>query len=527
MTIRTSITHPLGIDSICCDAGLLGMTLCPGKKGSSNYGAPWDRALSLDIRAIVDWGATSLVSLMEDLEFSELGVADLGGVAEAAGLQWHHLPIKDVGIPDEKFERLWIYSGHVLRRKLRSGEKIVLHCRGGLGRTGTIAARLLIECGIAPEEAVKTVRKSREGAIETTEQERYVLARKPYDRDEAYVDRVLGCLLGGAVGDAFGYCVEFDRLSAIRERYGLDGIRQPEFKDGGKLVISDDTQLTLFTAEGLLRSVDQRSSIDRARILEDVRQATLDWYRTQNETYSGVGTSEALLKYEALWKRRAPGTTCLASCAQEATGTPEMPINDSKGCGGAMRVAPIGLCPWLCKEEVFELASRCAAQTHGHPSGYISAGFVAAVIRDLLDGTDLRESVTQVVDIAKQWRGADETIEAVEGALKLVTAGDRMDDRHGRISEIGQGWVGEEALGIGLYSAFVASDFIDAVRLASNHDGDSDSTAAIAAQIHGAWKGLGDIPHAWIRRLDVLEPLLETAGNINARVVRHQNKWDC
>ena len=67
MTIRTSITHPLGIDSICCDAGLLGMTLCPGKKGSSNYGAPWDRALSLDIRAIVDWGATSLVSLMEDL----------------------------------------------------------------------------------------------------------------------------------------------------------------------------------------------------------------------------------------------------------------------------------------------------------------------------------------------------------------------------------------------------------------------------------------------------------------------------
>ena len=86
---------------------------------------------------------------MEDFEFSEFGAADLEGVAEAAGLHWHHLPIKDVGIPDEKFERLWIYSGHVLRRKQRSGEKIVLHCRGGLGRTGTIAAHLLIECEIA------------------------------------------------------------------------------------------------------------------------------------------------------------------------------------------------------------------------------------------------------------------------------------------------------------------------------------------------------------------------------------------
>ena len=134
-----------------------------------------------------------------------------------------------------------------------------------------------------------------------------------------------------------------------------------------------------------------------------------------------------------------------------------------------------------------------------------------------MDGTDLCESANQVADIAKQWRGAEETIEAAEDALKLATAGDRIDDRHGRISEIGGGWVGEEALGIGLYSAFVASDFTDAVQLASNHDGDSDSTAAITAQIHGAWKGLGDIPHAWIRRLDVLKPLLETAGNIDAR----------
>ena len=153
MQVKTSLTHPLEIDAIPCGGGLLGMTLCPGKQVTSNPYSRWERDLSLDMSVIVDWGASTLVSFMEEHEFHCFGVADLGDVVEKAELEWHCLPIVDVSIPDERFERLWTYSGHVLRGKLALGKRIVLHCRGGWGRTGTIGARLLIECGVAPEEA--------------------------------------------------------------------------------------------------------------------------------------------------------------------------------------------------------------------------------------------------------------------------------------------------------------------------------------------------------------------------------------
>ena len=174
-----------------------------------------------------------------------------------------------------------------------------------------------------------------------------------------------------------------------------------------------------------------------------------------------------------------------------------------------MRVAPIGLCPTLDKEEVFDIAARAAAQTHGHPSGYISAGFLAALIRDTLDGISPGVSANKLFPIAHQWPGFEEKVKAIDNARKLPT--DHVNDRDGDIAEIGQGWVGDEALGIALYAVFVSSNFVDAMRIAANHDGDSDSTASIAGQVHGAWKGLEGVPNTWIRRLDVLVPLLEIA----------------
>lgn len=223
MSSRTSHTHPLEIDAMPCGAGTLGMTLCPGKQADSNFGSPWKRDLALDLGVIVDWGATTLVSLMEDHEFPMLQVSGLGDAAEQAGLEWHHLPIRDVDVPDERFERLWVYSGHILRRKLKAGERIVLHCRGGLGRTGTIAGRLAVEFGATPEEALRRVRRARRGTVETTAQEDYVLRQHPVATDETYADRVLGCLLGGAVGDALGYAVEFSRLAPSGSGLGRTG----------------------------------------------------------------------------------------------------------------------------------------------------------------------------------------------------------------------------------------------------------------------------------------------------------------
>ena len=511
MQTKTSLTHPLKIDAMPCGGGLLGMTLCPGKQVTSNPYSRWERDLALDMGVIVDWGASTLVSLMEDREFHCLGVTNLGDVAEDAGLEWHCLPIRDVHAPDERFERLWAYSGHVLRGKLAAGERIVLHCRGGIGRTATIAARLAIEYGVAQQEALDRVRAVCSKRVETPDQEAYVLRQRTREPDDRYcADRVLGCLLGGAVGDALGYKVEFWSLGKIRERFGPSGIQEPILNPAGQAVVSDDTQMTLFTAEGLIESIARKGATTAADALGSVRAATLDWYAMQ----MGQQVDGRLAEFPVLGENRDRGTTCASGCALGAKGTPENPINDSNTCGGVMRVAPVGLWSELSDEEAFELAARCAAQTHGHPSGYLSAGALASIVRNLLGGLGPDRCAERSIEIARNWPGADETVAAIEHARAL--AGQRIADHADALAQLGEGWVGGEALAIGLYSALVASDSADAVRIASNHAGDSDSTASIAGQIHGAWKGLAGIPHTWIRRLDALDPLLDVAGRIIA-----------
>ena len=505
MPTRTSLTHPLKIDTMPCGRGFLGLTLCPGKRvDDSNTGDPWERDLALDLRVVADWGATTLVTLMEEEELEKFGVGELGAVAEEAGLEWHLLPIRDYNVPDERFERLWTYSGHVLRRKLDAGERIVLHCRGGYGRTGTIAARLAIECGLSPEDALRRVRKDQPNRVQTPEQEAHVLRQRAVETNDLYAERVLGCLLGGAVGDALGYKVEFHSLRQIRERFGPAGIRQPVLNPAGKAVVSDDTQMTLFTADGLLEGMTRNGTM--TAVLDSVRAATLDWYALQ----IGQPSTSRLSVFDLLGEDRARGETCSTGCALGATGTPEKPINaHRKSCGGVMRVAPVGLWLRLSDEDAFELATRCAAQTHGHPTGYLSAGAFASMVRNLLDGLEPAHCADRAVEIAGGWPHAEETLAAIEDARNMAER--RNADRADVVTHLGKGWDGHEALAIGLYSLLVATDFADAVRLAANHGGDSDSTASIAGQLQGAWKGLAGIPHAWIRSLDALEPLCNVA----------------
>lgn len=386
-----------------------------------------------------------------------------------------------------------------------------MHCRGGLGRTGTIAARLAIEFGVPPDAALRAVRKARPGTVETPAQETYVRACRPSRADETYAERVLGCLLGGAVGDALGYAVEFKSRPEIEELYGAPGIRHPEVNRAGAAEVSDDTQMTLFTADGLLRGMDGGSH-GQSEMLDAVRDATLAWHALQTGGNLPNNVRQGLGRYNVLAKSQAPGRTCMDASAAGATGTPEDPINNSKGCGGVMRVAPVGLIGGVTPTQAFDLAARCAAQTHGHPSGYLSAGVLAAVVSGLRGGLDLNAAVADALGLARHWAGCDETVAAVRQARELAAS--HGSDHHDAIVQLGEGWVGEEALAIGLYSAIVASDFREAVRIASNHGGDSDSTASIAGQIHGAWKGLAGIPNAWIRRLDVLEALLDVAGRL-------------
>ncbi|MBP8902453.1 MAG: ADP-ribosylglycohydrolase family protein, partial [Thiobacillaceae bacterium] len=279
---RSSTTHPLHIAPVSLPdgAGVLGITFCPGKCDLDAHDGPWSRDLPLDLGAIRAWGANALVTLLEGHEFDLLHVHRLGDMAEAASLEWHHLPIPDMGEPGWHYERRWIYSGARLRRLLRRGGRVVVHCRAGLGRAGTIAARLLVELGMPPAEAISQVRKARPGAIQTPEQEHHVhAARRVSASQDETVSRRLACLLGGALGDAFGYPIAFENLASIQKRHGPAGLREPEFNKN-QLLVSDDTQMTLFTLEGLTRAM-QANTLAEQDLIEQVRLSYLDWLESQ------------------------------------------------------------------------------------------------------------------------------------------------------------------------------------------------------------------------------------------------------
>lgn len=173
---KTSLTHPLQIAAVSAGAGLgsVGLTFCPGKRDRHAMTGVWDRDLGIDLDAIRAWGAAAVITLITQEEFDLLGVQALGKEVVLRQMLWFHLPIVDASTPDSKFERQWDAAAGKLHALIRNRQNVLVHCRGGLGRAGTIAARLLIELGWSPEDAILQVRAVRSGAIENKRQENYI-----------------------------------------------------------------------------------------------------------------------------------------------------------------------------------------------------------------------------------------------------------------------------------------------------------------------------------------------------------------
>ena len=179
--VRTSQTHPLQIAEVQASPahGRIGITFCPGKHDQGAVTGAWARDLAVDLDAIAAWGAKLVLTLVESHELQMLKVPQLGRAVQDRGMSWVHLPIADYSVPTELFEQDWLTHGREIRALLRHGHDVLVHCKGGLGRAGMMAARLLVELGVAPDEAIRTVRKARKGAIETPSQLAVVRQAQP------------------------------------------------------------------------------------------------------------------------------------------------------------------------------------------------------------------------------------------------------------------------------------------------------------------------------------------------------------
>ena len=245
-------------------------------------------------------------------------------------------------------------------------------------------------------------------------------------------DSVAGCLLGGAVGDALGAVVEFDSIDAIRSRYGPDGL--VAFPSGGGR-ITDDTQMSLFTAEALIRARRRYEARRVDHAVDELWWAYRRWLDTQGEKTGASGDGEGLVAEPDLRHRRAPGHTCLSALIGDEPGSVEIPVNDSKGCGGVMRVAPVG----LVAAHPAGLGIASAALTHGHPSGYLAAGAAADILSRLRAGQPLRPAAEAAAEAAACWAGHEETVAALRQALSLARPGACSHSGDGRRPRRGLG----------------------------------------------------------------------------------------
>ncbi|MEV6906335.1 ADP-ribosylglycohydrolase family protein [Amycolatopsis sp. NPDC051071] len=355
-------------------------------------------------------------------------------------------------------------------------------------------------------------------------------------QDPATFSRLRGSLYAGAIGDALGAKTEFDSIDRIREIAGPAGITGFIPAYGGIGRITDDTQMTLFTLEGLVRAHagargeqgtfatgrgEQGTFANVLPVEQSLQMAYQRWLHTQGVSWERARGPENtslepdgwLITNRELFSRRAPGLTCFSELeAYGKTGVRagiDKPVNNSKGCGGVMRAAPVAL--WSDDlAEVFRLGAESAALTHGHPSGYLSSGTFAVIVHELLRGKPLLATIGTARAELEKYPGHEEQSVALDQALALAGQGAPTPEK---LETLGQGNVGETALSMSVYVALATTDPNSALLASVNHSGDSDSTGSICGNLVGAMYGEEELQTDWLSKLELSEVIGQLADD--------------
>lgn len=359
--------------------GLIGVIFAPGKKSPSTFGGHHDRDLAADLDAVAAWNAAAVVTLMEADELDRYGIGAIGAEVRARFMEWHHLPIRDVSVPDVAFEAEWPARSPRLRGLVRAGNRVLVHCRGGLRRAGMVAARLLVEMGADPDDAISAVRRERDpGAIETQAQEDWVRAGgRVLDSidmsDQATRDRAVGAPLGLAVGDAVGTTIEFSSKPDRAVLSDMVGKGPFRLKPGQW---TDDTAMALALADSLVA--------DPALDPGDLMLRFVSWNR--EGTYSCTGSCFDIGMTTAGSLRRHERT---GECFAGPTGP------DTAGNGSIMRLAPVAIRHRRNQPVMVRVARDQSRTTHGAKEAVEACETLAMLLADAIRGTRLHHLVNR------------------------------------------------------------------------------------------------------------------------------------